>query len=334
MKIILDAMGGDNAPLALLQGAALAVKEFGVQVLAVGNEAVMQKTMQEGNIPAEGISFYHAADVIGMDEEATDILRKKPDASIAVAAKMLRDGEGDALVSAGSTGAALVAATLIVGRIKGIKRPAIGTMMPGATKPWFLLDCGANVECRAEMLLQFAIMGNAYMEKVQGVKNPVVGLVNNGAEETKGTQLQLAAYPLLKNSKLNFMGNIEARDVPAGIADVVVCDGFTGNVVLKQTEGVAKMISGMIKEMIYKSAKTKMAGLLLKKEMGGFKKKMDYTEYGGAPILGVKKPFIKGHGSSNANAVKNAIRQAKICAEQDVAGSIEAWIAANKEANE
>lgn len=330
MKIIIDAMGGDNAPLAPLQGAAAAVKELGVQVIAVGAQDVLTKTAAENSIDLEGITIVHAADVIDMHEEATDVLRKKPDSSMAVAMKLLANGEGDALVSAGSTGALLVGSTLIVKRIKGIKRAALGTVMPGSQKPWMLVDCGANVECRAEMLVQFAVMGSAYQEKVMGVQNPTVGLVNNGAEETKGTALQLEAYPLLQQSGLNFMGNIEPRDIPSGMADVVVADGFTGNVVLKLTEGVAKMFSSMIKQMFYKSAATKMAGLLMKGALADFKKSFDYTEYGGAPLLGIKKPVIKAHGSSDGKALKNAIRQAKICAENDVAGSIESWIAQHK----
>ncbi len=330
MKIIIDAMGGDNAPLAPLAGAAQAVAEYGVGIIAVGDEAVLQKTARENGISLAGIALHHAPDVIGMDEDATDVLRKKPNSSMAVALKLLREGTGDAVVSAGSTGALLVGATLIAGRIKGVKRAALATVMPGAKKPWILLDAGANTECRPEQLVQFAGMGSAYMEKVMGVPRPAVALANNGAEETKGTQLQLDTYPLLKTSGLNFTGNIEARDIPLGAADVVVCDGFTGNIILKLTEGVAKMMTGMMKDMITKSAKTKVAGLLLKSGMGAFKKRLDYTEYGGAPFLGIQKPVIKAHGSSGAYAIKNAVRQAKICAESNVCGAIAAWLGENK----
>lgn len=331
MTIIIDAMGGDNAPLALLQGAAAAVKEQGVSIIAVGDSAKIEAVAKEAGIPMDGITVEHAPDVIGMDEEATDIMRKKPDSSLAVAMRMLADGKGEALVSAGSTGALLVGSTLIVKRIKGIKRAALATVMPGGKKPWMLIDCGANVECRAEQLLQFAVMGSAYMEKVLGIKAPTVALANNGTEETKGTSLQLEAYALLQNSGLNFTGNIEAREVPSGAADVVVCDGFTGNIILKLTEGVAKMFSGMIKEMFYSSTKTKVAGLLMKDALADFKKKFDYTEYGGAPLLGIRKPVIKAHGSSDANAIKNAIRQAKTCGENNVSGTIEGWISQHKE---
>lgn len=334
MKIIVDAMGGDNAPLAPVQGAALAVQELGVEVVLVGRENEIKTAIQKNNITMDGLSVVNATDVISMEDEATDVVRKRPDSSLAIALNMLAEGKGDALVSAGSTGALLVGSTLIVKRIKGIKRAAIGTMMPGGNKPWLLIDTGANVDCRPEMLVQFAAMGSAYQEKVMGVKEPTVALVNNGAEETKGTDLQLQTYPLLQNSGLNFTGNIEPRDIPSGAADVVVCDGFTGNVILKLTEGVAKMFSGMIKEMMFKNLKTKIAALLLKSGLKDFKKKMDYSEYGGAPMLGIRKTVIKAHGSSNANAIKNAIRQAKTCAENDVSGSIEAWISQQKAVGE
>lgn len=330
MKIIIDAMGGDNAPLAPLQGAAAAVQELGIEAVLVGRQNELEAAIKEHGISMQGLTIVHAADTISMEEDATDVVRKKPDSSLSVALRLLAEGGGDALVSAGSTGALLVGATLIVKRIRGIKRAAIGTVIPGSQKPWLLIDTGANVECRPEMLVQFAAMGSAYQEKVMGVKNPTVALANNGTEETKGTALQLQAYPLLQNCGLNFTGNIEARDIPSGAADVVVCDGFTGNIILKLTEGVAKMFSGMIKEMLMKNTVTKLAALILKSGLGDFKKKMDYTEYGGAPMLGIRKTVIKAHGSSNAKAIKNAIRQAKTCAENDVAGSIEAWIAGQK----
>lgn len=331
MNIILDAMGGDNAPLAPLQGAAMAVQEYGVQVIAVGDTEILKQTAQQHNIPLDGITLMHASQTIGMDEDATDLLKKKSDSSMTVALKALAEGKGEAFVSAGSSGALLVGATMLVKRIKGIKRAALAPVMPGLQKPWILIDCGANVEVRPEMLVQFAAMGSAYMERVMGVKSPSVGLANNGVEETKGTPLQLAAYEMLKDSGLNFSGNIEAREIPTGVCDVVVCDGFTGNIILKLTEGVAKFFSAKLKEMFYKNAKTKMAALMLKSDMAELKKSFDYTEYGGAPLLGIRKPVIKGHGSSDAKAVKNAIRQARTCAENNVAGCIEEWLAQNKQ---
>ncbi len=330
MKMIIDAMGGDNAPLAPLQGAAQAVAELGVEIVAVGNKEKMAAVIREAQIPMQGIELLHASEVIGMDEDATDVLKKKPDSSLAVACKLLRDGGGEALVSAGSTGALLVGGTLIVGRIKGIKRPAIGTVLPSGEKTWLLIDCGANAECRAEMLVQFAAMGAAYMEKVMGRENPSVALANNGTEETKGTPLQREAYPLLQKSGLHFVGNIEGRDIPLAAADVVVCDGFTGNIILKVTEGLAKMFSGMIKQMFYKNAKTKLAGAAMRGELDEFKRNFDYKEYGGAPLLGIKSPVIKAHGSSDAKAIKNAVRQAKLCVENGVSAAIEQYLAAQK----
>ncbi len=331
MKIIVDGMGGDNAPLAPLMGAAQAVAEYGVNITLVGQQEKIESLAKQENVSLQNIEIVHAPDVIGMDEEATDVVRKRPECSLAVGMRLLREGAGDAFVSAGSTGALLVGATMIAGRIKGIKRAAIGTVIPGSKKPWMLMDCGANAECRAEQLVQFAVMGSAYMEKVMDVKNPSVAMANNGTEETKGTQLQLDAYPMLQESGLNFIGNIEARDIPTGDADVVVADGFTGNIILKLVEGVAKMFSGMMKEMFYSSTKTKMAGLMMKSALADFKKKFDYKEYGGALLLGIKKTVVKAHGSSDAKAMKNAIRQAKICTEKDVPGAIEVWISAHKE---
>ncbi|MGD9559121.1 MAG: phosphate acyltransferase PlsX [Oscillospiraceae bacterium] len=331
MNIIIDAMGGDNAPFAPLAGAAAAVQAYGVTVTAVGQLQQMENVMQQHGISAEGITLHHAADVLSMDEDATDVVRKKPDSSLAVAMKLLADGTGEALVSAGSTGALLVGSTMLVKRIRGIKRAAIGTVMPGSEKPWMLIDCGANVECRAEQLVQFAVMGSAYMEKVLGIKDPAVALANNGTEETKGTELQLAAYPMLQNAGLNFVGNIEARDIPTGaVADVVVCDGFTGNIILKLVEGAAKMFAGMVKKMFYRNVGTKLAGLMMKGALADFKKSFDYSEYGGAPLLGIKKPVIKAHGSSDDKAIMNAIRQAKTCVENDVSAAIEGWIAQHK----
>ncbi len=330
MKIIVDAMGGDFAPEAPLKGAAKAVQELGVSIVAVGDEEQINQTVRQHNIPMENITVRHASDVIDMDEEATDILRKKPDSSLAIAMNALADGDGDALVSAGATGALLVGGTLIVKRIRGIRRPAIATVLPSVSTPWMLIDSGANVECRPDMLVQFAAMGSAYMSRVMGVESPRVALVNNGTEPTKGTALQLEAYPLLQQSGLNFIGNIETRDTTAGVADVVVCDGFTGNVMLKQIEGTAHMVSSMLEEVFFSNLKTKLAALMVKNNLKEFAGKLDYKEYGGAPLLGIQKPVIKAHGSSDEVAIKNAIRQAKICVENDVAQSVESWLLQQK----
>ncbi len=338
MKIIVDAFGGDNAPKEILRGASQAVRELKVQIIAVGDEQKIRACVAENDIRMEGITIRHAPDVITMHDSPTDVLKKKPDSSLAVGLRMLYAGEGDAFVSAGSTGALLVGATLLVKRLPGVKRPALATVIPGDPTPYLLCDCGANADCRPEMLVQFAMMGAAYTEKVLGTPYPSVGLVNNGAEETKGGELQLAAHRLLKESGLNFVGNVEARDLNAGAVDVAVCDGFTGNVVLKLTEGVAAMMNQKIKGVFQSGMAGKLAYLMTRPALKTFKASMDYTEYGGAPILGVSAPVIKAHGSSNAKAFKNAIRQAKACVDNDVVGAIRAasaqYAAAQREGGE
>jgi glycerol-3-phosphate acyltransferase PlsX len=320
-QIIVDAFGGDNAPLCNLQGAADAVKQFGVGVTLVGDQEKIETCAKENNISLEGITIVHTSEVIDMHEAPTEILKSKRGSSMGVALDMLARGEGDALVSAGSTGALLAGATLIVKRIKGIKRPALATLVPTPDGSYLLLDSGANAECRPEMLMDFALMGDEYMKRVVGLENPRVGLLNVGAEDTKGDPLRQETYQLLKNSDFNFVGNIEARDVPAGACDVLVADGFSGNVVLKLTEGVAVTFFRLIKKTLLSSLKTKIGALLIKKDLGGLKSLMDYSEVGGAPLLGVRAPVIKAHGSSNAKAIKNAIGQAARFAD---AGLIEA----------
>ncbi len=329
MKIIIDAMGGDNAPAEILRGAADAVAELGVEILAVGDQKVILACAAEHNIPLQGIQILQASQAIEMCEEPAKAVRTKKDSSLVVGLKALAEGQGDAFVSAGSTGALHVGTSLIVRTIKGVKRPALGTIIPGGEKPYLLLDCGANVECRAPMLNTFGVMGSVYMNKVMGVESPAVALVNNGAEETKGTPLYKEAHQLLKaNPAIRFVGNIEPRDVPSGQADVVVCDGFTGNVILKLTEGLAKTLMGQLKPIFTKNLATKLAFLTVKDGMKAFKKKMDADEYGGAPLLGASRPVIKAHGSSNAKAFKNAIRQAVRCAEMDLSGTMERSLAA------
>ena len=245
MKIIVDMMGGDNAPLAVLEGAAQAVKEYGITVVGVGDEALVRKTAQENSIPLDGIELVNCTEVIDMCDEPARAIRQKKDSSIVVGLNMLKDGKGDAFVSAGSTGALHVGASLIVRTLKGIKRPALATMVPAKKQAYLLLDCGANVECRPEMLAAFAVMGSCYVNKVEGRRSPSVALANNGAEESKGTPMLKEAHQLLKTTPgIRFVGNIEPRDVPGGEVDVVVCDGFTGNVILKLTEGVAKNAAG------------------------------------------------------------------------------------------
>ncbi len=323
MKIILDAMGGDNAPKEMLLGAAAAVKELGVEIIAVGDEEKIAACAAENSIEMTGITVKHASQTIEMCDDPTSAVRHKKDSSMVVALRLLAAGEGDALVSAGSTGALLTGATLIAKRLPGVKRAAIGTVIPGRLQPYLLLDSGANVECPAEMLDCFATMGSVYMEKVMGRREPKVALVNNGAEESKGTPVYVEAHQLMKqNPAIRFAGNVEPREVPDGAVDVVVCDGFTGNVILKLTEGLARFFTGELKAMFKKNAGTMLAALLMKNGVREFKAKLDADEHGGAPLLGISRVVIKAHGSSNAKAVKNAVRQAKLCCENGMVEAI------------
>ncbi|HJB59307.1 MAG TPA: phosphate acyltransferase PlsX [Candidatus Faecalibacterium faecipullorum] len=325
MKIILDLMGGDNAPLAPLDGAAQAVREYGVEIIGLGDEALIRKTAAEHSIPLDGIELVHCTENIEMCDEPARAVRQKKDSTIVVGLNMLKEGRGDAFVSAGSTGALHVGTSLIVRALRGIKRPALATMIPAQNKAYLLLDCGANVECRVDMLEAFAVMGTCYMQKVEGRPDPACALVNNGAEESKGTPLLRETHQKLKTTPgIRFVGNIEPRDVPAGNVDVVVCDGFTGNVVLKLTEGVAKMVMGMVKGAFLSGLAGKVAYLLIRGQVANLKKQMDSEEYGGAPFLGARQPVIKAHGSSKARGIKNAIRQAKKCVENDLCGTMQA----------
>lgn len=333
MRIIVDGFGGDNAPLSVLQGCDLAIKELGVDITITGDEAELQKVAKENNIDLSTMKVVHTTSVIPVCADPSLIKTQYKDSSMATAFRLLANGEGDAVVCAGSTGAIVMGASLIVKRIKGIKRAALAPIMPADNGCYILMDVGANIDCRPEMLQQFAVMGSIYMEKIMGIAKPRVGLVNIGAEETKGGELQIGTYELLsKNKNLNFTGNIEPRYIPHGDADVVICDGFTGNVILKLTEGLGKMISSNLKT-IFGGATGIMAGMLVMPKIKAFKKKMDYTEYGGAPLMGTAKPVIKAHGSSNAKAFKNAIRQAKDYAQKGVIDEIASSIALIK-ANE
>ncbi len=330
MKIIIDAMGGDNAPSEILKGALMAKEEYGIEIIAVGHTKKMQDAANANGLDLSSLTIVHAEEEISMCDEPTSAIRGKKDASLTVAMRMLAQGEGDALVSAGSTGAVLAGSTLIVKRLKGVKRPAITIAMPTTSKPYVLIDSGANVECRPEMLCAFATMGTVYAKKVLGRTNPTVGLVNNGAEESKGTPDYVLAHQLLKKQKdIVFAGNVEPKEIPKGDVDVIVCDGFVGNVVLKTTTGVAKMLSSEIKAVFKKNLITKIAYLLVKGGMDDFKKKLDADELGGAIMLGVTKPVIKAQGSSNAKSFKNAIKQAKLCVDGKIIESISEELAKN-----
>lgn len=317
-------MGGDNAPLEIIKGSMLAVDEFNIdEIILVGDENKINSCVKENNITLKNTTIHHCTDVITMHDDPKDVLKAKPDSSLSVAFKLLNEGVGDALVSAGNTGAITVGATLITKRIKGVKRPAIASIMPSADKPFLLMDCGANVECRAEFLYQFGLLGSIYMQNIMKVEAPRVALANNGSEETKGTPVVKEAYELMKDAPYNFIGNIEGRQIPFGDADVVVADGFTGNLILKTYEGVAKMLMNGIKQAFYKNTLSKISYLGVKSGIDDMKKQFDYKEYGGAVMLGVKKPVIKGHGSADARTFKNAIKQAVWFLQTDLIEKIE-----------
>ena len=318
MRIIVDAFGGDHAPLEVLKGCSMAKEEYGVEITLCGDEEKIRDCAKNNNLSLDGMEILHAPSVIPVEADPTSLLKEYADSSMAVGMKALKNGEGDAFVSAGSTGALVVGASLIVKRLKGVRRVGLATVIPNANKFYLLMDAGANAECRPEMLAQFGVMGSVYMERLKGVKNPRVGLINIGAEETKGLELQLESYKLLQKAPVNFIGNVEARGLALGECDVAVCDGFVGNVALKMTEGLAKYFSNELKSMFMANIKTKIAALLMKDKISAFKKSMDYKEHGGAPLLGASQPVIKAHGSSDARAFKNAIRQAKECVENRV----------------
>lgn len=323
MKIIIDAFGGDHAPLEIIKGAVDAKKEYGVEILLTGDEKAIRGVAMANGVDIDGIEIVHAPDVITMEDEANAVLKEKPQSSMAVGLQLLASGKGDGFVSAGNSGALCVGATLIVKRIKGIKRPGFAPVMPHFGNGCFMLcDGGANLECRPEMLKQYALMGSVYMEKVMGIGNPRVGLANVGTEPHKGTELQHQVYGLLEESGLNFIGNVEGREVPFGACDVLVCDGFTGNLILKTYEGVAKALMGEIKHLFTKSLKNKLAAGLVYSDLQKMKTQFDYNEYGGAPIMGTLKPVFKAHGSAKAKTVRNAIRLTKEYIEADVINEI------------
>ena len=325
VNVAVDAMGGDNAPAEIVKGAVEAVNaDKRVKVFLVGKEPVIREELKAYTYDAEQLEVVHAEEVIETAEPPVMAIRRKKDSSIVKAMYMVKNGECDAFVSAGSTGAVLVGGQVIVGRIRGVERPPLAPLIPTENGGSLLLDCGANVECRPEMLAAFAVMGSCYVNRVEGRRSPSVALANNGAEESKGTPMLKEAHQLLKTTPgIRFVGNIEPRDVPNGEVDVVVCDGFTGNVILKLTEGVAKMLLGMLKQMFLANLGGKLAYLLLKGSVADLKHQMDSEEYGGAPFLGAKQPVIKAHGSSKAKGIKNAIRQAKICVENDLCGTMQ-----------
>jgi len=322
MNIIVDAFGGDNAPLEVIKGVSQAVKDFDVDITLTGNEKIIRETAEKNGISLDRISIIHTESVIDIHEEPTEIVKSRKDCSMAVGLQALADDKGDAFVSAGSTGALVVGSTFIAKRLKGVKRPALAPILPTANGHLILMDGGANVDCRPEMLMQFGIMGSCYMEKVMGVKSPKVGLLNVGAEDTKGRELEKEAYKLLQNAPVDFYGNLEAREMPKGVCQVAVSDGFTGNIALKLYEGMGSFFAGELKGMLTDGITGKLAALLIMKKVKAFKKKLDYKEVGGAVLMGISKPVIKAHGSSDAKAFYNAVRQAKRCVDGDFIGEI------------
>lgn len=324
MKIIVDAMGGDNAPSEIVKGAVRAKRELGVDIVLVGREDEVKACLADEH--CDSIEIVNAGEVITMEDEPSTATRRKKDSSMAVALNMLKDGKGDAVVSAGSTGALLTGATLTVKRIRGIRRAALAPVLPAGEHGVMLIDCGANVECTAEYLLQFAYMASFYAKKLMGCDNPRVGLLNVGTEDTKGGELQHQTFTLLKKAheegRINFVGNIEGTGVFAGQAEVVVADGFTGNVLLKTTEGVIKYMMTQLKGVFYKNTVNKLAAAVLKNDLKVMKKSMDVNEVGGTALIGISKPVIKAHGSSNAASFFAAIRQAVKFAESGIIGDI------------
>ena len=312
MKILIDAMGGDNAPKCVIEGALQAIsQEDDFNIILVGKQEVLSEMLSKYSYDSERIEILPASEVVEMCDTPTDAIRKKTDSSMVVGLNALVEGKGDIFISAGNTGALVAGSTLLVKRMPGIKRPPIATQLPTRTGSVLLLDAGANADCKPAYLEQFALMGSIYMNKVVGVENPRVGLVNNGAEEEKGSLLTKEAYQHLKALPINFVGNAEGRELIGGDFDVIVTDGFTGNIILKFLEGTASLIISELKKAIMGSAKSKFGGLFIKDSLRAFKKKFDYTEYGGALLLGLKKGVIKAHGSSDAKAISSAVLVAR-----------------------
>lgn len=331
MKIIVDGMGGDNSPVEIVKGSIDAVMEYGIDIIIVGNQDRIKEELSKYNYPKEKIEILNSSQIITNDEDPALAIRRKKDSSMVVGLKALSDGVGDGFLSAGSTGALLAGGLFIIKRIEGIDRAALASVYPTINGLSLLVDAGANVDCKPEYLNQFGLMGSIYMENVMGINKPKVGLVNIGTEEAKGNALTKDAYELLKESPINFIGNVEGRELPAGAVDVIICDGFVGNIILKLTEGMAISIFANLKEMFFKNIGTKLGAALLKPGLKELKGKMDYREYGGAPLLGTRKPIVKAHGSSDALAIKNAIRQLINFIDKDVINIITENINHNKD---
>jgi glycerol-3-phosphate acyltransferase PlsX len=321
MKIAIDGMGGDNAPVAVVDGAIQALKEYdNIELYITGPKEIIDSELAKYTYPKEKVIVIDAREIISPNEHPVMALRKKKDASIVKALNLVKEGICDGIISGGSTGAFLAGCTLIIGRIKGIERPALAPIMPGRRGNFMIVDVGANVDCKPSFLVQFAKMGKIYYQKVFNVTNPSIGLINIGEEEEKGNELTKAAFKLLREEKsINFKGNVEPRDIPAGDTNILVSDGFVGNTALKMYEGSASSILGIVKDEVIKSSIiSKLGVVLLKPVLKNIMKKFDYKEYGGAPFLGVDGICIKAHGSSDAKAFKNSVKQTKIFYDNDV----------------
>ena len=327
MKLILDAMGGDNAPLEILKGAAEALAEYSdIELILVGREQELREICEKEKLTLDRVEYIDAPDVVTMEDAAQTVVMSKKNSSMSLGLKALTAGRGDAFISAGNTGALMTGATLLVRCVKGVKRAAIATILP-MDKPVLMLDSGSNVVVTPEFLVQFGILGSVYMENLFNVERPRVGLLNNGTEEHKGTPMLVEAHEMLKNTKsLNFVGNVEAKGIMTGDCDVLVTDGFTGNIVLKTIEGLSKFMMKKLKGLFMKNTLSKLSALLIKKEFTTLKKAFDASEYGGAPFLGISKPVFKAHGGSDARAIKNALRQAREYIAKDVPAIIDARI--------
>ena len=309
MRIAVDVMSGDNAPLELIKGAVAAAETFEADITVVGDENIISDIAVKNEIDISSLTIVNATSVITMEDKPMCVVRDKKDSSMSVGLRMVANGEADAFVSAGNTGALITGATLIVKRILGINRPAIASVLP-LENPVLLMDSGANLTVTSDNIMQFAFMGAKYMEKIYNLDRPRVGQLNNGTEYNKGNALQVEAYQLLSESGLNFVGNIESKAVPFGVCDVLVCDGYTGNILLKSIEGMSKFMMGILKDLLTTNLATQLSSLTMKEKLRDIKHRFDASEHGGAPILGISKPVIKAHGSSDANAIKNAVRQA------------------------
>lgn len=309
MRVLIDAMSGDNAPLEMIKGAEMAAKEFDDTIMLIGEENVISDVAVKNDIDLTNIEIIHAPSVITMEDKPMCVVREKRDSSMGAGLKMLADGAVDAFVSAGNTGALITGATLIVRRISGINRAAIATVLP-MTNPVLLMDSGANLTVTSDNILQFAFMGAKYMEKIYGIDRPRVGQLNNGTEYNKGNELQTESFQVLSESGLNFVGNVESKEVPFGICDVLVTDGYTGNIFLKCVEGMGKFMMDLLKDVLKTNFATMVSALTMKEKLQDIKHRFDTSEHGGAPLLGISKPVIKAHGSSDAKAIKNAVRQA------------------------